>query len=161
MPRRGHRLEPQELEEGAHEDVDPRREDIGPQEAVPVGAGALGQAVEEAHRLLQQELEPSGPVPEPGDHEDPQSQRKNGQDARHGKGGDEARVHVLEAEEAHLRGGVEHRVPHGLLDRAMLPAAGEEGPGEKQQRGTAKHRKPRRPLLFVHVSDPFLLCYGT
>jgi len=117
------RLHAEQLKERADKDVDARRENIYPQEFVPVRAAPLGKAVEHADELLQKELELSRHVLEPGDHKEPADQTEHDQNARHDVGGNKPRIHLGQTEEAHLVLLVQHRVAHDLLDRLTLPAA--------------------------------------
>ena len=140
------RLKTQQLEQGSYKDVGAGGEDIGPQEAAAVGAAALGHAVEQAHRLLQHQLEFSGHIPEPGDDKDADQDGGDEKGRRDQKGGDHPGVDRFETEEADPVDAVEHRVPHGLL-HALRPAgrAGEQGGSQQDQ-----HRdQPDRQSLFV------------
>ena len=107
---------------GAHEDVAGGGEEVEPQKAVSVGAVGPGHPLEEAHRLLDDQLEPPGHVLEAGDDEHAEQRRHAQKQRRHQKGGDQAGVGVFQVQEADLSRAVEDGVPHGLLH--ALGAAG-------------------------------------
>ena len=134
----GHGLEAQQLRQGAHKDVGPGGEEVGPEKAVPMGAAALGHAVEQAHQLLQRQLELSRLVLEPGDGENPDQRGAQQQKRRCQQGGNHPRVHRHQAEQADLSRAVEHRVPHGLLHALRRPG----GPGH--QRGDEQQNRGRQ-----------------
>jgi hypothetical protein len=129
-----HRLDAQQLEQGAHEDERPGGENVGSHKPEAVGAAVFRHAVEQAHRLLQQELEPAGDHLEAGDGEHPDQDGGQQQHSRHQKGGDQPRVHVFQTEQTDLVHVMEHRVPHGLL-HGFRPwvGAGQQCPGQQQQ----------------------------
>ena len=120
---------------------------------------ALSQAVEQAHELLEQQLELSRNDGEPRDDEYPADQREHDQNARDHVGGNEPRVD-LEPEQSDLEAFVQHRIAHHLLNGAAL-FAGRHQDREDQQgyHNGREHEQLPRPLLFIHVIlPPSLLC---
>ena len=136
MPRRGNRLNAKQLKQRAKENVGPGGKQIRPQKAVAPRAVALGQAVKEAHRLLQQQLHPPGHILKLGDHKNPKQRRGSQQHHRHHQGGNKTGIDRPQAKQADPVPFMQNRVPHGDLDGLRLPAAG----GQQARASSTRHR---------------------
>ena len=142
-----------EFEEGAYEDIDARRKDIGAQYAVAVGAVAPCKPVKHPDDLFEEHLELAGDALELRDDEDAHGDREDQNDPRHEKRRNEPGIDG-QTKEVDLVLFVQDGILHRLLDvlRALVQPVRQDD-ARNEQGGKERHDRPKEDFL------PF--CHGT